>query len=62
MKIYMKKGQIQNKIYKNFLILKFLEKKTHRNPQILIIYDFRAPKYILSKDFEIFEGFLLTLL
>ena len=27
MKIYMKKGQIQNKIYKIFLILKFLKKK-----------------------------------
>ena len=62
MKIYMKKEQIQNKIYQNFVILKFLKKKTHRNLQILIIYDFRAPKYILSKEFDIFEGFLFILL
>ena len=61
MKIYKKKGQIQNKIYQNFLILKFLKKKTHRNPQIVIIYDFRDPKYILSKEFYIFGGFLFIL-
>ena len=62
MKIYMKKEQIQNKIYQNFLFLKFLKKKTHRNPQILIIYYFRAPKCIQSKEFDIFGGFFFILL
>ena len=32
MKIYNKKGQIQNKIYQNFLILKFLKEKNMLAP------------------------------
>ena len=61
MKIYMIKEQIQDKFYKKFSILIFCSKKKHRNPQIVIIYDFRDPKYILSQEFDIFGGFLFIL-
>ena len=58
----MKMVQIQNEIYPKILFLKFLKKKTHRNPQIVIIYDFKAPKYNLSEEFDEFGGFLFILL